>query len=170
MIHQGRKIACEFIGYVNSLNDIYINELELTNHDELMSNFFAQPDALAYGKSFEQVKNENEAKASDKREREEALPHKVFEGNRPSISILFNELTPFSIGQLLSLYEHRVAVEGYLFGINSFDQMGVELGKQLATNVRSYFKKGPGKSINFSVLNSATAYLLEKYLQKRKKI
>jgi glucose-6-phosphate isomerase len=98
-----------------------------------MSNFFAQPDALALGKSIEQLTKDGVPS--------ELLNHKLFTGDRPSLSILFNgELTAFSCGQLLALYEHRIVVEGFLYGINSFDQWGVELGKVLAKDVRTIFE------------------------------
>lgn len=97
-----------------------------------MSNFFAQPDALAIGKDYEQLKAEKVP--------EELHEHKRFLGDRPSISILFTDkLTPYTCGQLLALYEHRVAVEGFIYGINSFDQWGVELGKVLAKDVKTVF-------------------------------
>ena len=103
-----------------------------SNHEELMSNFFAQPDALALGKTIEELKAEKTPEA--------LLHHKMFPGDRPSLSILFTgKLTPYSCGQLLGLYEHRVAVEGFIYGINSFDQWGVQLGKVLATDVRNVF-------------------------------
>ena len=89
-----------------------------------MSNFFAQPDALACGKTLEELKSDGVA--------EELLAHKEFPGNRPSLSLLMQRLDAFSAGQLLALYEHRVAVQGFVWGINSFDQWGVELGKKLA--------------------------------------
>lgn len=126
-----------------------------------MSNFFAQPDALALGKTFEQLKSEGVP--------EHLLQHKLFTGDRPSLSLLFTgKLTPFSCGQLLALYEHRVAVEGFIYGINSFDQWGVELGKVLAKDVRNVFaEKEKGHSVDLkSKFNPATAYLLEKYLDK----
>ncbi|KAL5976930.1 Glucose-6-phosphate isomerase, cytosolic 1 [Asimina triloba] len=100
----------------------------VNNHDELMSNFFAQPDALAYGKvqpvylTPEQLKSEKVP--------EHLIPHKTFPGNRPSLSLLLPSLDAYNVGQLLAIYEHRVAVQGFLWGINSFDQWGVELGKK----------------------------------------
>jgi glucose-6-phosphate isomerase len=104
----------------------------VTNHQELMSNFFAQADALAYGKTIEDLKADNVP--------ESLWSHKEFPGNRPSLSLLMKELNAFSLGQLLALYEHRTAVQGFVWGINSFDQWGVELGKSLA-------KKGTCRSI-----------------------
>lgn len=93
----------------------------VSNHDELMCNFFAQPDALAMGKRVEELVAEGVPAALH--------PHKEFPGNRPSLSLLFPKLNARTCGQLLALYEHRVAVQGFIWGINSFDQWGVELGK-----------------------------------------
>jgi glucose-6-phosphate isomerase len=101
----------------------------VSNHDELMSNFFAQPDALAYGKTAEEVAAEG-TKAP-------LVAHKVFPGNRPSSSLLLPRLDAYTTGQLLALYEHRTAVQGFVWGIPSFDQWGVELGKVLAKQVRT---------------------------------
>ena len=126
-----------------------------------MSNFFAQPDALALGKTLDELKAE---KVPDF-----LLQHKLFVGDRPSLSILFTgKLTAFTCGQLLGLYEHRVAVEGFIYGINSFDQWGVQLGKVLATGVRNVFAdKAAGKQTELEgKFNPATQFLLNKYLQK----
>ena len=125
-----------------------------------MSNFFAQPDALAMGKDKEQLKNEGVP--------EHLWEHKVFVGDRPSLSILFaDKLNAYSCGQLLALYEHRVAVEGFIYDINSFDQWGVELGKVLAKDVRSVFQDQlEGKQPNLGKFNEATGYLLGEYLKK----
>jgi glucose-6-phosphate isomerase len=136
LIHQSTEIIpCEFIGFAQSqtpINHVGFNSTKTTevvpNHDELMSNFFAQPDALAYGKTVAELEAEGVKPA--------LIAHKEFAGNRPSTSLLFNKLTPFTCGQLLALYEHRVAVQGFIWGINSFDQWGVELGKVLAVRVR----------------------------------
>jgi glucose-6-phosphate isomerase len=133
-----------------------------------MSNFFAQPDALALGKTYEQLKAEGVP--------ESLQEHKLFVGDRPSLSLLFfGSLTAYKCGQLLAMYEHRVAVEGFLFGINSFDQWGVELGKVLAKDVRNVFaaKQTAGSDANVeeiskqssSKFNPATNYLLKHYLQ-----
>lgn len=101
----------------------------MSNHDELMSNFFAQPDALALGKDLMELESEGVP--------EHLRTHKMFSGDRPSLSLLFGgSLTPFNCGQLTALYEHRVAVEGFIYNINSFDQWGVELGKVLAKTIR----------------------------------
>jgi glucose-6-phosphate isomerase len=130
----------------------------VSNHEELMSNFFAQPDALATGKNLQELE-------------EQGVPahlqgHKLFSGDRPSLSILFSgSLTPFNCGQLLALYEHRVAVEGFIYGINSFDQWGVELGKVLAKEVRTVFTaKQAGSDVKLDGFNPSTKHLLSEYL------
>ncbi|KAH9758681.1 glucose-6-phosphate isomerase [Citrus sinensis] len=140
LIHQGRVIPCDFIGVVKSQQPVYLKGEVVSNHDELMSNFFAQPDALAVGKTFS--------------------------GNRPSLSLLLPSLNAYNIGQLLAIYEHRIAVEGFIWGINSFDQWGVELGKSLATQVRkqlhaSRMKREPIEGFNFSTTTLLTRYLEE---------
>ncbi|NP_001312805.1 glucose-6-phosphate isomerase, cytosolic [Nicotiana tabacum] len=156
LIHQGRVIPCDFIGVVKSQQPVYLKDEVVSNHDELMSNFFAQPDALAYGKTPEQLQKENVA--------EHLVSHKTFSGNRPSLSILLPSLNAYNIGQLLAIYEHRVAVQGFVWGINSFDQWGVELGKSLASQVRRQLhasrKKGESvEGFNFSTKTLITTYL-----------
>jgi len=119
LIHQGtRLIPCDFIGFANSLNPLG------SHHDILMSNVFAQGEALAFGKTAEQVRAEGTP--------EEVVPHRVMEGNRPSNTILAERLTPATLGTLVALYEHSVFTQGAVWGIDSFDQWGVELGKVLA--------------------------------------
>lgn len=131
LLHQGRMVPTEFIGYIRSDN-YDITEQGVTLHEELMANFFAQPDALAYGCDEDTLRNANCP--------ENVIAHKVCTGNRPSTVLLFEEATPYTIGALVALYEHRISVQGFLWGINSFDQMGVELGKVLATDLRKLFK------------------------------
>ena len=122
LIHQGtRLIPCDFIGFFKSLNPLG------RHHDMLMANVFAQAEALAFGKTAEQVRAEGVA--------EELVPHKVFEGNRPSNVILAEELTPAVLGKLVALYEHAVFTQGAVWNVDSFDQWGVELGKVLATKI-----------------------------------
>ena len=122
LIHQGtRLIPCDFIGFSKSLNPLG------RHHDMLMANVFAQAEALAFGKTAEEVKAEGVPEA--------LVPHKVFEGNRPSNTILANELTPELLGKLIALYEHNVFTQGVIWSIDSFDQWGVELGKVLATKI-----------------------------------
>lgn len=156
LIHQGRVVPCDFVGVINSQNPIALPGETVSNHDELMSNFFAQPDALATGKSADQCRMEGVP--------EELVPHKTFPGNRPSSSILMKDLTPFSTGQLLALFEHRTAVEGFIWGVNSFDQWGVELGKVLAKNVRAQLKMARADGGPFSGFNPSTSSLLNKYI------
>ncbi len=122
MIHQGtRLIPCDFIGFTHSLNPIGRHQ------DLLMANVFAQAEALAFGKTEEQVKFEGTAS--------ELVPHRVFEGNRPSNTLLLDRLTPEALGKLVALYEHSVFTQGIIWDINSFDQWGVELGKVLAMRI-----------------------------------
>jgi glucose-6-phosphate isomerase len=122
LIHQGtRLIPCDFIGFYKSLNPLG------RHHDMLMANVFAQAEALAFGKTAEEVKAEGVPEA--------LVPHKVFEGNRPSNVILAGELTPTILGSLIALYEHSVFTQGVIWSIDSFDQWGVELGKVLATRI-----------------------------------
>jgi len=130
LLHQGRVIPSEFIGFKTSQNPICISGEPVANHDELMSNFFAQPDALALGKTESELTQEGVPT--------NLISHKTFPGDRPSLSLLFPVCNARSLGMLLALYEHRTAVQGWLWGINSFDQWGVELGKVLAKEVRTY--------------------------------
>ena len=122
LIHQGtRLIPCDFIGFYKTLNPLG------RHHDMLMANVFAQAEALAFGKTAEEVRAEGVPEA--------LVPHKVFEGNRPSNVVLAAELTPKVLGQLVALYEHAVFTQGAIWNIDSFDQWGVELGKVLATRI-----------------------------------
>lgn len=157
LIHQGRVIPCDFIGVVKSQQPVYLKGEMVSNHDELMSNFFAQPDALAYGKTAEQLLKENVPQP--------LIPHKTFSGNRPSLSLLLPTLNAYNIGQLLAIYEHRIAVEGFLWGINSFDQWGVELGKSLATQVRKQLHASRKKGEPFEGFNFSTTTMLKRYLE-----
>ncbi|GIX64952.1 glucose-6-phosphate isomerase [Babesia caballi] len=131
LLHQGRVVPSEFIGFIWSENRD-MAESGVTFHQELMANFFAQPDALAYGRTPEQLLAAGCP--------QDLVNHKVCPGNRPSAVLLFEQATPYTVGALVALYEHRVAVQGFLWGINSFDQMGVELGKVLAGDIRKLFK------------------------------
>ncbi|MBS0583074.1 MAG: glucose-6-phosphate isomerase [Proteobacteria bacterium] len=122
LIHQGtRLIPCDFIGFVEPLSPLH------EQHDLLMANLFAQSEALAFGKTAEQVRAEGTP--------EWLVPHRVFDGNRPSNTLLAQALTPHSLGALIALYEHITFVQGAIWDIDSFDQWGVELGKQLAQNI-----------------------------------
>ena len=130
LIHQGTKlIPCDFLAPARTLNPLG------EHHAILLSNFFAQTEALMKGKTREEARAELEAAGLSGPALEKLLPHKVFEGNRPSNSILFKKLTPKTLGALIALYEHKIFVQGAIWNINSFDQWGVELGKQLAKTI-----------------------------------
>jgi glucose-6-phosphate isomerase len=133
LVHQGTKlIPADFIAPTTTHNPIDNSK----HHRILLSNFFAQPEALAFGKTEEEVRQELGSGAS-----ETLIKSKVFEGNRPSTSIMFPLLTPATLGALIALYEHKIFVQGVIWGINSFDQMGVELGKVLAKNILAQLDK-----------------------------
>jgi glucose-6-phosphate isomerase len=122
LIHQGTKlIPLDLIGFAKTLNPIR------DHHDLLMSNVFAQAEALAFGKTEQEVRAEGTPDA--------VVPHRVFEGNRPTNVILAEQLTPHTLGSLIALYEHSVFTQGTVWSINSFDQWGVELGKVLAKRI-----------------------------------
>ncbi len=130
LIHQGtRIIPCDFIAPAQSLNPIG------NHHPILLSNFFAQTEALMNGKTKEQVVAELEKDGKSQEEIEKLAPFKIFEGNRPTNSILLKKVTPFSLGNLIAIYEHKIFVQGIIWNIFSFDQWGVELGKQLAKSI-----------------------------------
>jgi glucose-6-phosphate isomerase len=145
LIHQGTKlIPCDFIGFGKTLNPLG------DHHDLLMANVFAQGEALAFGKTAEQVKAEGTP--------DWLVPHRVFEGNRPSNTILVEVLTPEVLGRLVALYEHSVFTQGAVWQIDSFDQWGVELGKVLAKNIISELE-GEAKNKH----DSSTNTLIAKY-------
>jgi len=145
LIHQGREIPLELIGFfksqVSSENE-NLQKCISNNHQELMCNMYAQADALAMGKTREEVEAEGF--------KGPLAEHKTFLGNRPSLLILMDQLTPFTCGQLLALYEHRVATEGFIWGINSFDQWGVELGKILAKKLNNAVDNKNYEGLNVS--------------------
>lgn len=129
LIHQGTKlIPADFIGFVESLNPLG------DHHQKLMANFIAQTEALAFGKTEEEVKKDNVA--------DNLVPHKTFTGNRPTNTLLCQKLTPKTLGELISIYEHKIFVQGVIWDINSFDQWGVELGKVLAKKILSEIQNG----------------------------
>lgn len=156
LMHQGRVVPSHFIGFAKSQNPVELPGETVTNHDELMSNFFAQPDALALGKTSEELKADGIA--------EKLIPHKTFTGDRPSLSLLLPVCNAFWLGQLLSMYEHRTATIGWLLNVNSFDQWGVELGKVLAKEVRGYLSQARKGSADDSKFLPPTKKLLAKYL------
>ncbi|MDE9433200.1 glucose-6-phosphate isomerase [Xenorhabdus bovienii] len=130
LIHQGTKlIPCDFIAPAISHNPLS------DHHSKLLSNFFAQTEALAFGKNREQVEAEFVAAGKNAQDVANVVPFKVFEGNRPTNSILLREITPFSLGALIAMYEHKIFAQGAILNIFSFDQWGVELGKQLANRI-----------------------------------
>jgi glucose-6-phosphate isomerase len=127
LIHQGTELVpCDFLAAAESQTPMG------DHHEKLLANFFAQTEALAFGKSAAEARAELEGQGLAG---EALLPHKVFPGNRPSTSILYRRLDPHRLGSLIALYEHKIFVQGVIWGINSFDQWGVELGKQLASKI-----------------------------------
>ncbi|MFD8938395.1 glucose-6-phosphate isomerase [Streptomyces sp. NPDC059578] len=154
LIHQGTKLVpADFIGFAEPVADLHPGLV--AQHDLLMANFFAQTQALAFGKTPEEVRAEGVP--------EELVPHKSFRGDRPTTTILAKELTPSVLGQLIALYEHKVFVQGAVWNIDSFDQWGVELGKVLAKRVEPALTEGaevPG-------LDASSTALVAKYRELR---
>ncbi|WP_329548314.1 glucose-6-phosphate isomerase [Streptomyces sp. NBC_01356] len=154
LIHQGTKlIPADFIGFAEPVADLLPSLV--AQHDLLMANFFAQTQALAFGKTPDEVRAEGVP--------EELVPHKTFKGNHPTTTILSRELTPSVLGQLIALYEHKVFVQGAVWNIDSFDQWGVELGKVLAKRIEPALTEGadvPG-------LDASTTALVAKYRELR---
>jgi glucose-6-phosphate isomerase len=149
LIHQGtRLIPCDFIAFVEPLNPVG------RHHDLLMANIFAQAEALAFGKTLEQVKSEGTG--------DRLAPHKVFEGNRPSNTILAQRLTPETLGNLVALYEHCVFAQGAIWDVDSFDQWGVELGKVLAQRIVPELESESEPKLNH---DSSTNNLIRRYRQ-----
>ncbi len=162
LIHQGtRLIPCDFLAPAKSQNPIG------DHHRMLLSNFFAQTEALMVGKTLEQAGAELRKSGLPDAEVKRLAPHKVFEGNRPSNSILFEKLTPRTLGSLVAMYEHKIFVQGILWNINSYDQWGVELGKQLAKTILAELEaaeKDPGLALKH---DGSTNALMRKYLALR---
>jgi glucose-6-phosphate isomerase len=130
LIHQGTHlIPCDFIAPAKSHNPIG------DHHVKLLSNFFAQTEALMKGKSLAEVEAEMRKAGKSEDEIQRIAPHRVFEGNRPTNSILVKQITPYTLGQLVAMYEHKIAAQGIIWNIFSFDQWGVELGKVLANGI-----------------------------------
>lgn len=151
MIHQGtRLIPCDIIAFCQSLNPLG------EHHDLLMANVFAQAEALAFGKTAAEVRAEGSPEA--------LVPHRTFEGNRPTTTILADRLTPHTLGALVALYEHSVFTQGAIWGIDSFDQWGVELGKTLATRIGGELTSTATAD---STHDSSTTALMKRYLQVR---
>jgi glucose-6-phosphate isomerase len=152
LIHQGTKlIPCDFIGFAKSLNPLG------HHHDLLMANVFAQAEALAFGKTADQVRQEGTP--------EWLVPHRTFDGNRPSNVILAQQLTPEILGALVALYEHSVFTQGVIFSVDSFDQWGVELGKVLAKNIAAELSAPDDADLKH---DSSTNALMRRYRHARK--
>lgn len=157
LIHQGTKlIPTDFIGFVKPL---YGND---DHHDKLMSNFFAQTEALMNGKTKEQVQAEFDKQGLSEEKAKYLLPFKVFTGNKPTNTILIQKLTPKSLGSLVALYEHKIFVQGIIWNIFSYDQWGVELGKQLANSILDEIHS---KTVNNH--DSSTEFLLNHFLKNK---
>ncbi|WGK65994.1 glucose-6-phosphate isomerase [Croceiramulus getboli] len=153
LIHQGTKlIPADFIGFKRPLY------LDSGHHDKLMANFFAQTEALMNGKTEEQVSQELKTKGLSEKEIKQLLPFKVFDGNKPTTTVLIDQLTPRSLGSLIAMYEHKIFVEGVIWNIFSYDQWGVELGKQLATKILNDLEQN-----DFADHDSSTKELLTRY-------
>ncbi|MBP7582850.1 MAG: glucose-6-phosphate isomerase, partial [Spirochaetes bacterium] len=160
LIHQGTKlIPCDFIAPAVSHNPVG------DHHAKLLSNFFAQTEALMNGKSKDEVVKELRASGMDEKSIAKITPFKVFEGNRPTNSILLKKITPRALGSLIAMYEHKIFVQGVIWNIFSFDQWGVELGKQLAGKILPELA-GDGA---VSSHDSSTNGLINAYKEMRKK-
>jgi glucose-6-phosphate isomerase len=154
LIHQGTKIIpTDFIGFKQSLHG------DKDHHDKLMSNFFAQTEALLMGKTADQVSAEFTAQKTSPENAEFLVPFKVFQGNKPTNTLLIDKLTPASLGALVAMYEHKLFVQGVIWNIFSYDQWGVELGKQLATSIL-----GEIENKRLAQHDASTTFLLKKYL------
>lgn len=172
LLHMGQCVPCDFIGFLTP----EAGQADADGHRELMANFFAQPDALALGRPFEDVVNDVLVGESDD---VDLCPHRTLSGDRPSLTILLPKLDAASVGSLLALYEHRTAVQGWTWDINSWDQFGVELGKTLANDIRAHLdqqrlllqQEGTSSSSpagGRDQLNPSTARLLDMYSQANK--
>lgn len=156
LIHQGTKLVpCDFIGFVNSLNP------SGDHHLKLMANFFAQTEALMKGKTSEEARADLTREGMSEEKIKMLVPHKVFDGNRPTSSILVKKLTPYNLGALIAMYEMKIFTQGIIWRINSFDQWGVELGKVLAKKIlKEEEALISGKKVDLSAHDSSTAGLL----------
>lgn len=160
-IHQGtRIIPCDFLAPAQSHNPIG------AHHDILISNFLAQPEALAFGKSEEQVRQEL---STQDQANTFLVKSKIFEGNRPTNSIMFPKVTPATLGALIAMYEHKIATQGFIWSINSFDQMGVELGKVLAKKILPLLQSGDVAKVDGAGHDASTSGLTKYYLTHRRK-
>ncbi len=154
LIHQGTKlIPADFIGFKTSLFG------DRDHQDKLMANYFAQTEALLMGKTSEEVQKEFEEKGLSKDASEKLKPFKIFEGNKPTTSILIDKLTPKSLGKLVAMYEHKIFVQGVVWNIFSYDQWGVELGKQLASSILEEIEKSDVREHDKSTKTLLNYYL-----------
>jgi glucose-6-phosphate isomerase len=154
LLHQGTSmVPVDLIGFARTANPLG------EHHDLLSANVFAQAQALAFGRTADEVRAQGTPEA--------VVPHRVMEGNRPSSVILTDEVTPYRLGTLVALYEHNVFTQGAIWGIDSFDQWGVELGKALAGKVRTQLMNSRKSAANAPItgFNSSTTGLLAKYLE-----
>ncbi len=159
LLHQGRVVPADFIGFTASQAPRRVEGHPVSNHDELMANLFAQPDALAVGKTADRLRHDGVAK--------DLVPHRIFPGNRPSNVILVDGLLDArNAGRLLALYEHRTAVQGFVWNLNSFDQWGVQLGKELAKDVVASLHAARTGGAPIAGFNPATDALLKRYLER----
>ena len=155
LIHQGTKmIPCDFIAAALPAHD------KIDHHDKLMANFIAQTEALMKGKDAASVKSELEQQGMSPEEIKALLPFKVFDGNRPTSTLLMDKLSPENLGGLIALYEHKIFVQGFIWNVFSFDQWGVELGKQLAGNILDEIKTGDVHQSH----DDSTRKMIRKYL------
>ncbi|MFM7022257.1 MAG: glucose-6-phosphate isomerase [Flavobacteriales bacterium] len=153
LIHQGTKlIPCDFLAPVQSQNPIG------DHHEKLMSNFFAQTEALMKGKTPDEAKAELVKAGMDEKDIKDLLPHKVFTGNRPTNTIFFKKLTPATLGSLVAMYEHKIYVQSIIWNVNAFDQWGVELGKQLANQILPELKSADKITSHDSSTNGLIAF------------
>ena len=153
LIHQGTQmVPADFLAPAQSFHTLG------EHHAALLSNFFAQTEALMRGKTAAEAHDEMQAAGMDEKAIVALIPHKVFEGNKPTNSILFGKLTPRTLGKLIALYEHKIFVQGIIWNINSFDQWGVELGKQLATHILAGLRSGAEVTAHDSSTNGLIHY------------
>ena len=157
LMHQGTKlIPADFIAPISSFQSI------AEHHRSLMSNVFAQTEALMIGRAEDEVRQEMVATGKSAEEIDRLLPYRVFPGNKPTNTILFDELTPYTLGVLVAMYEHKVFVQGVIWNINSFDQWGVELGKQLAKSILPELDGGSNASTHDSSTNGLVNYYISR--------
>ncbi|GAX14262.1 hypothetical protein FisN_1Hh457 [Fistulifera solaris] len=160
LLHQGREMPVDFIGFMEPQQHIDVPGEALSHHDELMSHFFAQPDALATGKTVVEIIQEG---VSEKLREHQACP-----GNRPSSSLLMTRLDAYATGQLIAMYEHRTVIQGFIWGINSFDRYGADLGIAFSKKVRSQISNSRKTGASVQGFDASTGRLLEHYLAHRK--